>query len=88
MLCSETSRRSSGSIGNGNSSSGHGSCRTGFCSRRRRIKRKIPAEVGVMPCEIPAKRNGKVLLPRLPPQECFSKACLLLTQNYVHMLLY
>ena len=52
------------------------------------MKRKIPAEVGVMPCEIPAKRNGKVLLPRLPPQECFSKAYLLLTQNYGHMLLY
>ena len=69
-------------------SSGHGSCRSGFCSRKRRIKRKIPAEVGVMPCEIPAKRNGKVLLPRLPLQEYFSKACLLYTQNYGHMLLY
>ena len=88
MLCSETSRRSSRSIDNSNSSSGHGSCRSGFCSRKRRIKRKIPAEVGVMPCEIPAKRNGKVLLPRLPLQEYFSKACLLLTQNYGHMLLY
>ena len=68
-------------------SSGHGSCRSGCCSRRTRIKQKIPAEVGVMPCEIPVKRNRKVLLPRLPLPECFSKACLLLTKKYVHMLL-
>ena len=66
---SETSRRSSRSISNGNNSIGHGSCRSGCCSRRRRIKQKIPAEVGVMPCEIPVKRSGKVLLPRFSLQE-------------------
>ena len=65
---SETSRRSSRSISNGNNSIGHGSCRSGCCSRRRRIKQKIPAEVGVMPCEIPVKRSGKVLLPRFSLQ--------------------
>ena len=69
-------------------SSGHGSCRSGCCSRRTRIKQKIPAEVGVMPCEIPVKRNRKVLLPHLPLLECFFKACLLLTKKYGHMLLY
>ena len=34
-----------------------------------------------MPCEIPMKRSGEILLPRLPLQECFSKACWLLTQK-------
>ena len=41
-----------------------------------------------MPCEISVKRNREVLLSRLPLQEYFSKACLLLTQKYGHMLLY
>ena len=67
---------------------GHDSCRSGCCSHRRRIKQNIPAEVGVMPCEISVKRNREALLSRLPLQECFSKACLLLTQKYRHMLLY
>ena len=89
LLCSEFSRKSSGSNSgsNGNSSGDHGSCRSGCCSRRGRIKQNIPAEAGVMPCEIPVKRSGEILLLRLPLQECFSKACLLLTQKYGHMLL-